>query len=214
MNQIATQNAQQAGPLSLPRKLSAALEMTALDLAKPPEHRLGARVTVEMQDEARAIIAETFEYLRPASPETVRRWLAAFGPTVAGRMPEAEIRVRLQAYETALDAPPCCYTKRSLQIAARRFKFFPSVSELCELFDEITLPHRTAIARAKRILQEQPQAARVKAPKTDADRARVTEMVARAKAALAEGSAALKGYEPPRNAPQPDCGPSQERGAA
>lgn len=169
--------------------------MAALDLIKAPEHRIGATITPAMHDEARAVIAETEGFLRPAAPDTVRRWLAAFGPTVAGRMPEAEIRVRLQAYETALDAPPCCYTKRSLQMAARRFKFFPSVSELCELFDEITLPHRTAIARARRVLQEPAREPVARGERTEADRARVAELVARAKAALAEGAATIQGRD-------------------
>jgi hypothetical protein len=188
--------------------------MAAADLCKPPEHRIGATITPSMHDEARALILETEQFLRPAGPDTVRRWLAAFGPTVAGRMPEAEIRVRLQAYETALDAPVCCYTKRSLQMAARRFKFFPSVSELCELFDEITRPHRDAIAKAKRVLQTPAQVATPRGPRTEADKQRVAELVASAKRALAEGTATLQGRDTHQRPANGDCGAFGEKGAA
>lgn len=168
--------------------------MAANDLAKIPEHRIGMTITRAMHDEAHEIISQTEDFLQPAKSETVRRWLAAFGPTVAGRMPEDEIRARLRSYEIALDFPPCCYTKRSLQMAARRFKFFPSVSELCELFDDIVRPHREAMAHAKRVLQERIKTTPPRFVKTDDDKNRVSELVRQAKEALARGTEELQGH--------------------
>lgn len=35
-----------------------------------------------------------------------------------------------------------CFTRKTLKQAAARFKWFPSVSELAEFFDEVTAPTR------------------------------------------------------------------------
>jgi hypothetical protein len=125
----------------------------AEDIRKSPEHRIGLLLTASVRAEAEAIVAAADDALQPAEPDTVRRWLLALGPLVAGSMPLAEVQTKLAGYVAVIDAPAPCFTKRTLQAAALRFKWFPSVAELGELFAEVTLPIRSSRSDALRVLQ-------------------------------------------------------------
>lgn len=131
-------------------------------MTKPPEHRVGLQVTPEIRAEAETLLASCDASLRPAERDTVTKWLVALGPLVAGNMPLDDARTRIAGYVSVIDAPPMCFTRGTLKAASARFKWFPSVAELTELFADITAPIRQAKFAAKRVLAEKPETPRQK----------------------------------------------------
>lgn len=132
------------------------------DLRKPPEHRLGLAVTPEALSEAQSIVQACDDALRPANAETVVKWLTALGKCVVAPGTSEDARSKLTSYASVLSFPPCCYTQATLRRAAERFKWFPAIAELSELFGEITGPIKRAQFAAKRVLAEKPETSRAK----------------------------------------------------
>lgn len=82
--------------------------------------------------EAKRVIAGVDEALKPAPAEAVERWLEALGALVAAAPGEAEAARKIRAMSVMLEYPASAFNRRSLDAAARRFKFFPAYAELCE----------------------------------------------------------------------------------
>ena len=70
--------------------------------------------------------------LRPAPPEVAERWLEALGVLCAASPQEADAARKVRAIALMLEFPARCFNRASLNAAARRFKFFPSYSEICD----------------------------------------------------------------------------------
>lgn len=106
----------------------------------------GAQLSIssKLKDEAQAALAAIDEALKPAHDGLVMRWLSALGTLTATRPDEADAIGKARAYATMLEFPTSAFNRRSLDAAARKFKFFPSYSELCEHLEAET-------AEAKRI---------------------------------------------------------------
>lgn len=122
------------------------------DLSKPPEQRYGLICPQELHDEAIRLISACDDALRPASSETVGKWLTALGGTCAvASGPSQDAKEKVWAYINVLDFPPICYTHGTLKRAARKFKFFPTVSELSEFFAEIVGPIKKTRFGAERV---------------------------------------------------------------
>lgn len=132
------------------------------DLGKPPEHRLGLRLTPEIHSEAISIVRACDAALRPANAETVVKWLTALGKCVVAPGTSDDARSKLTSYASVLSFPPCCYTQGTLRRAAERFKWFPAVAELSELFNDVIEPIKAARFTASRVAKQRPDGHREK----------------------------------------------------
>jgi hypothetical protein len=67
--------------------------------------------------------------------DVAKKWLISLGTLCAGAMPLDEAQTRITAYSTVLcgQFAPHVFTQRSLERAARQFKFFPCCAELAEM---------------------------------------------------------------------------------
>lgn len=160
----------------------------AENLGKPPEHRIDLPATIELRDEAQRIVKACDEALRPAERETAARWLGALGPLVAGNMSLEDARARISGYLDVLDAPPICFTGRTLKAAAARYKWFPSVAELVEFFDEVVREIKWTRFQAQRVANAPVirRSSRPKGQATDPTYIAAAENLARVKAELAQ----------------------------
>lgn len=71
------------------------------------------------------------------SPNTVAEWLSQLGVLCASqKMSVADAKEKLVAYATGLDFPTECFTQKSLYVAARHFKWFPTFSEVCDWLEK------------------------------------------------------------------------------
>lgn len=88
-----------------------------------------------MAAEAARIVAAMDAKSDLARVTDMEEWLASLGPLVAGNISVEDARAKLAAYCGMLEYPAACFTKASLAKAAKRFKFFPTFSELTEFLD-------------------------------------------------------------------------------
>lgn len=110
-------------------------------------------VPTDLQREAAAALPGLLDWMQSGDDDTVRRWLGDLGVLVAGAMGADEARAKLVAYTSLIadDYPRATFTRRTLAAAARRFKFFPSFSELCDFLDETRGDLRTKLDRLQRL---------------------------------------------------------------
>ena len=115
-------------------------------LARIETEQPGAPLSISStaRAEAQAALAAVDEALRPAPEGLALRWLTALGTLTATRPDEADAAGKARAYATMLEFPTSAFNRRSLDAAARKFRFFPSYAELCEHLEAET-------AEAKRI---------------------------------------------------------------
>lgn len=95
-------------------------------------------ISSRTKSEARTALAAADAVLQPAPRETVERWLEALGVLVAGNPSEGDAARRVQAFAAMLEFPAAAFCRRSLDAAARRFRFFPAYAELTELLEAET----------------------------------------------------------------------------
>lgn len=84
--------------------------------------------------------------IRATAPaaDVIADWLLRLEEAVGGNLPAEKLRGRINMILFALgDLPDYCWTDQTLILAARRFKFFPSVAEL----DEVLRPIKEARER-------------------------------------------------------------------
>jgi len=86
--------------------------------------------------EARDLAATVDALLRPAPVEAIERWLEALGVLCAASPQEADAARKVRAMALMLEFPPRCFNRASLDAAARKFKFFPSYSEVCQHLED------------------------------------------------------------------------------
>jgi hypothetical protein len=166
---------------------SSALSRLSADLAKAPEFRLGLAVTAELQAEAKRVVSACDAALTIANEAIVIPWLNCLGMLCAAAPGQsADMGPRYVGYAKTLDYPAICYTQETLREAAKRFRFFPTVAELTEIFNPIVAPiQRTRfdaarVARATISSAKAPASKRANDPKflgamADLDRLRVAE---------------------------------------
>lgn len=88
----------------------------------------------------------------PASREVVEKWLSSLGALQAGNATDASAEGKITAYASMLDYPAACFTKTTLDVAARTFSpWFPDYGGLAEFLDQYALPIRSMVERLRRI---------------------------------------------------------------
>lgn len=94
----------------------------------------GTRFSISSQTRNQAIEASAAidAALKPAPAEQAERWLEALGLLTATNPDDADAKLKIHAISRMLEFPARCYNRSSLDAAARRFKFFPAYSEVCE----------------------------------------------------------------------------------
>lgn len=118
------------------------------------------RVSKALQVLAKRELPKAEERCNPPSRDLARKWLSSLGTLTAGRMPAEEARSKLIAYSEFFDHPSGAFTKETLRLAAKEFKWFPSFSELSTFLDEQSVPIRNERDRIKAIADatiEEPQ---------------------------------------------------------
>jgi hypothetical protein len=111
-----------------------------------------------MMPEIRAAHAKLGQALGPTDAAIIARWIAPLASMVS-RAPEGDtLRVRVQAMAHALtDLPLCCWTADMQRLAARTFKFWPSVAEIAELVAPAAQPMRQQRAALQRMMFVKPK---------------------------------------------------------
>jgi len=107
--------------------------------------------TTEVRNEAMRKLSEAEAVLVKASTETVRRWLLTLGALTAGKMSVRDAEVKITAYQNFIDHPEKCFTEATLKSAARRFKWFPSFSEVSLFLDRECRDERVLARRLRNI---------------------------------------------------------------
>jgi len=90
--------------------------------------------------------------LAAQTPEDViAGWLLDLETAVATNLSPKQIAGRISAVLAVLgNLPPCCWTRETFAIAAKTFRFFPTVAELHELLDPIKARQIEAIRIIRR----------------------------------------------------------------
>ncbi len=104
-----------------------------------------------VRNEAEAALSAIDEALKPAPEALVLRWLTALGTLTATRPDEADASGKVRAYAAMLELPASAFTRRSLDAAARRFRFFPSYAELTEHLEAETADARRTRHQLRRL---------------------------------------------------------------
>lgn len=107
-------------------------------------------------------------------------WLLKLAALTAGSKPLSEIEAQARAYAELLDYPAFAYTRDTLREAGgKRFKFFPTLTELCAFFDEKVSAVREEERRCRMIAKAD---GRVRSadewhPPTEDEKARVAKLL-------------------------------------
>lgn len=120
-----------AQQIAIATDLSSSLRraLALIETAQPGEK---PEISSAMASEVNSALVAAEQALERAPRDTIERWLEALGVLVAGNPGEADAARKVRAYAAMLDYPPGAFTRRSLDTAARRFKFWPAYAELCE----------------------------------------------------------------------------------
>ena len=105
-----------------------------------------------LKAEAQSALAAVDEALKPAPEALALRWLTALGTLTATRTDEADATGKARAYATMLEYPASAFTKASLGVAARKFRWFPSFAELCEHLEAETAEAKRLRHQLRRVL--------------------------------------------------------------
>jgi hypothetical protein len=87
----------------------------------------------------------------PASTAALEEWLGKLGLLVAGNMAAGDAMAKMGAYSRMLSVPECLLTRKTLDAAAREFKWFPAYAELVAMFDRHVEDLKVRMDRARRI---------------------------------------------------------------
>lgn len=113
----------------------------------------GPTATPDLHQAATAWLAANDALIRPASPQSIERWLVALAIQCAGAMSLDEARMRATAYASTLaDEPAYWFTPGTLKAAAKQLKWFPSVGELVEILSRETMERDAQVRTARRIV--------------------------------------------------------------
>jgi hypothetical protein len=105
-----------------------------------------------LKAEAQSALAAVDEALKPAPEALALRWLTALGTLTATRTDEADATGKARAYATMLEYPASAFTKSSLGVAARKFRWFPSFAELCEHLEAETAETKRLRHQLRRVM--------------------------------------------------------------
>ncbi len=104
-------------------------------------------ITPALRNEARRQLASAESELEPARKSDVRKWLVSLAVLCSGNLSVANTKEKMVAYSHLLSYAPVMFTEETLELAGRKFTWFPSYGELCAYLDELELPFRNRAAR-------------------------------------------------------------------
>lgn len=105
-----------------------------------------------LQREAQSYAVALQGTMQPIQPNALRQWLSLLGTLVAGQMKADDARTKMAALTEMLqDYPACVFTKETLDTLAKKCKWLPSYSELCEVLDARVTQLDGMLSRAKQI---------------------------------------------------------------
>lgn len=168
---------------------SQSLSKLSEDLSKAPEHQTGLPVTARLKIEADRALEALDRALAPAPRPVEAKWLAALGAVMPHSPTAAPFDERLRAILALVEFPSRCYTDDTLKLAARTFKFFPTIAELTSLFDPMLADlrdQRRALARVAAAPLSPVRPGRVR---TEIELQRQAEGIAKARQVIADGQA-------------------------
>lgn len=128
---------------------------TSLELAELLNRSRWWTIPAPLREEAEGLLGRLQAQLRPADKRVVADWLASLGTLCAGQMSAEEARMKVSAYADLIDLPAPCFTRATLREAAARFKFWPSYSEICQLFSFRLLCLKDQVAELERLVAHQ-----------------------------------------------------------
>ena len=122
----------------------------ALDRIATEQPGAALSISSQTRADAEAALAAIERALEPAPRETVERWIEALGALTAAPQGEDEAARKTRAYAAMLEFPASAFSRRSLDAAARRFRFFPSYAELTEHLEAETADLKTTRHQLRR----------------------------------------------------------------
>ena len=88
-----------------------------------------------------SLLVQAEQAALPAGRDVVERWLSSLGTLQAGKANETDAKIKINSYASMLDYPAACFTKTTLDVAARTFSpWFPDYGGLAEFLDEYAVP--------------------------------------------------------------------------
>jgi len=132
-----------------------------------PEKAAPVVKSEEVKAEAERLLPKVRAALERADRGTMEKWLIALGNLVAGKTSVDEAKMKIGAYSTMLDYPDRCFTDKTLRDAARKFRWFPSYSEVCELLDEEVVGLRRLARNLRRTVESEVEKDTVQEPVED-----------------------------------------------
>lgn len=140
----------------------------------PASRMMVMRATAKSLDEVDAVTSKFVHAMTPPTRDQSEAWIAELSVITARREDDPGTEaLRLTAYASRLADYPADVVKHAL--LSRRWKFFPSWSELADACDELVLPRRRmmrALDEAERRARkpedaDEPQPARISAERAD-----------------------------------------------
>ena len=122
----------------------------ALDRIATEQPGAALSISSTTKSDAETALAAIERALEPAPRQTVERWIEALGALTAAPQGEDEAARKTRAYAAMLEFPPQAFSRRSLDTAARKFRFFPSYAELAEHLEAETADLKTTRHQLRR----------------------------------------------------------------
>ncbi len=131
------------------------------------------------RDEAQVALDDLGRLMVPVSLERITMWLTELGVLCAGGMSVADAKLKIITYgKRLMDYPTAAFTDKSLTEAARKFKFFPTFSELDEHLLAKSKFYDRRVKRLELIAGHQERPAITVSPECkDTEREKVGEMM-------------------------------------
>lgn len=136
----------------------------AIDDAIQPPHPDAGEPPVHLRPELRPEAERAHDWLTslclPVDAQRLDAWLVPFIAACGGAMPREDYRARFAVIAAAVHSlPRGCFTAETQRDGLRKFRFFPTPAEICELVEPTRkrlLARRNALAKLLRIPPEEP----------------------------------------------------------
>lgn len=125
-------------------------------IVTPLAWELPATLTAEQIGQAKRALPAAEATLRPASRETISKWLVVLGSLCAGQTSAADAKTKISAYAQLLQVPEAVLTKETLREAGEHFRWLPSFAEISAFLEEKAGPMKRLVQRLEAIANAKP----------------------------------------------------------
>ena len=114
-------------------------------------------ITQQLIDAAAEALPAWREYMAPCDLAKAGHWLAQLGVMCGGpKMTADEAKEKIVAYAVGLQFPAFCFSDKSLYTAAKKFKWFPTFSEVSDWLEAKSRVSQDTLTRLEMLASAQP----------------------------------------------------------